>query len=61
MQTSACTQYGLHTCEYVIVNVTSGSTMSLVEVHCTSTSDVYNHMPYTQQSLGIYIESYKEL
>jgi len=53
MQTSACTQYGLHTCEYVIVNVTSGSTMSLAEVHCTSASDVYNHVPYTQQSLGI--------
>jgi len=36
MQTSACTQYGLHNCKYVY----------------TSASDIYNHMPYTQQSLG---------
>ena len=36
MQTSACTQYGIHNCKYIY----------------TSASDIYNHMPYTQQSLG---------
>jgi len=36
MQASAYTQYGLHNCKYI----------------CTSASDVYNHVPYTQQSLG---------